>query len=239
MDIIKLERVSFAYNNNLVLKNINFSISAGDFVALIGNNGSGKTTLIKLILNLLKSDTGQITILGKDNKKIDYSKISYIPQTGINMFNNFAATIEEFVLSNLYKKIGYFRFAKKEHKKQVDDALSIVNMLDIKHKTINELSGGQKQKMLIARALINDPDIIFLDEPTSGIDVESKKEIYSLLNQLNKKGKTIFMITHDISSVINYINRVFCIEYTNLLEVEKGQIICEIQHKHTHPETQA
>lgn len=195
--IFNIKNVSFAYSDELILNNISFVINEGDFIGLVGKNGSGKTTLLKLILGQLKAINGKI-------EKADNLKIGYVEQVTINSDNTFPASVMEIVLLGLYKKVGLFKFFNKSHKRIALEALKEVGLEGFSKRQISELSGGQQQKVLIAKTLVQNPDILILDEPTTGIDKESEKEFYKLLEHLNKQHqKTILIVTHSIEKVLH------------------------------------
>lgn len=211
MDILEVKDVSFNYPDKAIIKNLSFNVEKGDFVCIVGTNGTGKSTLLKLILNLLKPDKGEIFIDGENSKHFkSFEKISYVSQKATDFNSSFPATVEEVVASGLYPKYGFLKFnKKKEIKEKVFEALKTVGMDSYAKKMIGLLSGGQQQRVFIAKALVNNPQIIFLDEPTVGIDVKAVDSICCLLGELNKKfGITIIMVTHDISSIIYHSNKV-------------------------------
>ncbi len=212
--IIQLDHVCFSYGNNEVIKNVSIEIHKGDYVGLIGPNGGGKTTLLKLMLGLLKPNDGQIRLFQKDLENFkEWYRIGYVPQK--TYFEvNFPATVEEVVAMGRYGKRGLLRFLTNEDHQKVQEALVKVDMLDFKNKQINNLSGGQAQRVLIARALATEPEVIFLDEPTVGVDTKTQKQFYSLLRKLNKEfSLTLILISHELDVVaheateIGYINR--------------------------------
>lgn len=209
MKDIEVKDLVFAYGKDNILKNISFDLNRGDFLTIQGENGSGKSTLIKLILKDLKKKSGQIKLFGKDIEKFDdYSKIGYVPQVNDANKVAFPVTGKEFVVLNLYKKFNIFnRPTKKCYKKVYDtfEILNIENLLDI---PFNQLSGGQAQKVMIARAMVNDPDILLLDEPTVGVDEKSKRDFLKLLAHLNDKHKiSILMISHEMDIVREFSKR--------------------------------
>lgn len=207
--LFEVKNVCFGYTSQAILKDISFNIFKGDFVGLIGANGSGKTTLLKLLLEQLKPTSGEI-------KKAKNLKIGYVEQVTISSDRSFPASVEEIVLLGLYKKIGLFRFAKASHKKLVSSALKTVGLAGFEKKQINLLSGGQQQKVLIAKTLVENPDILILDEPTTGIDKESEEDFFKLLEHLNKEhGKTIIIVTHSIEKVLS-TNVIYRIENKSL-----------------------
>ncbi|KKP63191.1 MAG: ABC-type Mn2+/Zn2+ transport system, ATP-binding protein [Candidatus Moranbacteria bacterium GW2011_GWF2_34_56] len=169
----------------------------------MGPNGSGKTTLIKVILGLLEFREGSIKIFNQDLKNFkDWNKIGYVSQRMANFDNNFPLTVEEVVLMGRYsgKKLG--GRITDEDRKLTQESLREVEMWDYRDSLIGDLSGGQMQRVFIARALASKPEIIFLDEPTTGIDEKSENDFYQLLQELNKKmGITLVIVSHDIDSL--------------------------------------
>ena len=213
-NIISIENVSFAYNKENVLQDIILSIDEGDFVGIIGCNGSGKSTLMKLLIGQLNPSKGKIKLFNEDlEKSHNLNKIGYVPQISLSSGANFPATVEEIVMANLYAKVGFMKFPKKEHKQKVKEALKIVNMEDYSKRLIGNLSGGQQQRVMIAKALVSDPKIIILDEPTTGIDATSEEQLYTLLEKLNKESKiTIVIVSHDFVKISKYTNKIFVVE---------------------------
>lgn len=234
--IIESLDLSFDYGNELILDKINFSICQGDFVSVIGLNGSGKSTLLKLILGQLAPSNGNIKLFGKNSIRFnEWTKIGYIPQS-FNSLADFPATALEVVQANLFSQIGLMHFLKKEHKQKAMNALDAVGMADFANRLIGSLSGGQLQRVMIARVLVNKPQIMILDEPTSGVDAKSSVLLYELLLKLNKEENiTILMVTHDTERVSKFSNRILCIEEGSLVELEREQLADELKHKHKHP----
>lgn len=210
--IVQLKETSFGYDENLVLEDINLDIYKKDYLGIVGPNGSAKSTLIKLMLGLLKASKGSIMLFNKDIKDFkDWGKIGYVAQKANSFNSSFPATVEEVVSANLFKHIGLFKPIKKEHLEKVQDTLKIVGMQDYSKRLIGNLSGGQQQKVFIARTLVSSPEIIFLDEPTVGIDLKSQGEFYQLMKKLNEEMNiTIIMVSHDIGAITENVNRVAC-----------------------------
>ena len=208
--VLEVKDLSFSYPDKSILHRLSFDVDAGDFMCIVGTNGTGKSTLLKLILNQLSPLEGEIKLLGTNSEKYkDFASIAYVTQKATNINRDFPATVEEVVSLGLYSKKGLFKRNTKEDKKLIDSALERVGMLDYKHRQIGYLSGGQQQRVFIAKALISDPRIIFLDEPTTGIDIRAVDSICCLLGDLNKNsGITIVMVTHDISSIIYHSNKI-------------------------------
>ena len=208
--VLEVKDLSFSYPDKSILHRLSFDVDAGDFMCIVGTNGTGKSTLLKLILNQLSPLEGEIKLLGTNSEKYkDFASIAYVSQKATNINRDFPATVEEVVSLGLYSKKGLFKRNTKEDKKLIDSALERVGMLDYKHRQIGYLSGGQQQRVFIAKALISNPRIIFLDEPTTGIDIRAVDSICCLLGDLNKNsGITIVMVTHDISSIIYHSNKI-------------------------------
>jgi len=212
--IIELNRVCFSFTSEEIIKDVSLKIHKGDYVGIVGPNGGGKTTLLKLMLGLLQPKAGNIKLFGVEIKDFkDWSKIGYVPQKNyVEM--NFPVTVEEMVAMGRYGKRGLFHFSTKEDKEKTLQALKQVDMLDYKDRQINDLSGGQQQRVFIARALASEPEVIFLDEPTVGVDVKTQKQFYALLRKLNKDlDLTLVLVTHELDVVaheateLGYINR--------------------------------
>lgn len=222
MSIIEVKNLSFSYNSNQILKNISFNIEKGDFVCVVGSNGTGKSTLLKLILNILKPNSGEIKLLGEKSTEFNsFNKISYISQKASNFNEDFPATVQEIVSAGLYSVNGFLKFPSKFQKSKIEECIKNVGLLNKKNSLIGSLSGGQQQRVFIAKSLVNNPEIVFLDEPTVGIDSTTVQSICCLLGDLNAAGLTIFMVTHDISSVLFHATKVLHIienDHVELLE---------------------
>lgn len=208
--IIEVNNVSFAYTQDLVLKDVNLEIKKGDFIGFIGSNGSGKSTMLKLLVNLLKQQAGEIKLFGIPITKFrDWAKIGYISQSVKKFNNSFPANVKEIVAANLYSEMGLLKILTPQLEKRVNSTLKLVGLENYKTKQIGQLSGGEQQRVFLARTLVLDPEIIFLDEPLVGIDSRSKDDIFRLLKKLNQElGLTIVMISHDLISLCKLTNRI-------------------------------
>lgn len=205
---IEIKNLSFSYGPTKALENINLRLKENIFLSIIGPNGGGKTTLFNLMLGLLEPDTGTIKIFSK-NPKDARNLIGYVPQ--INDFNkDLPATALDVVLSALASKKSLMQKIDDADREYARESLKQVGMLEHQNRQISRLSGGQIQRVLIARALVRSPRILLLDEPVSNIDSKTQKSIYSLLKEL-KKNMTIIMITHDISTTSAYVDEVACL----------------------------
>ncbi len=206
-EIIKLENVFFSYNNEEFLKNINLSIYEDDFLGIIGPNGGGKTSLLKLILGLLKPKKGKIQVFGKTPKE-GRESIGYLSQFK-NIDFDFPITAFEIVLlSRVGKKL--FKRHSIQDKEAAEKAIKSLGIWHLKNKTLSELSGGEKQRVFVARALANEPKVLLLDEPLSNLDMHIQEEFYKILKQLNKK-IAIVVVDHDLGMVSKYAKEIVCI----------------------------
>ena len=203
MSVIDIKNVSFAYDKQMILENINLSVEEKDFLAIIGPNGGGKSTLLKLILGIIKPQKGSISVLGKVPSK-SLTHIGYVPQN-TNVNTDFPIKVIEVVMmGHVGSKRPLFGYGKDEVLCAMG-ALSQVGMEKFAQTKIGALSGGQRQRVMIARALCAHPQILILDEPTSSIDITGQKEIYELIKKLNES-ITIIVVSHDISVILEYAN---------------------------------
>lgn len=211
--IIEIKGLSYRYERDLVLENINLTVPKGAFLAIVGPNGSGKSTLLKLILGLLKPQKGTISLFGEEiNHFKKREMIGYVSQKANSFNTGFPATVFEVVASGLTKKLGMFHFFKKEDKNKVFEALTAVGMNSFMQRNIGELSGGQQQRVFIARALVSEPSLLILDEPTVGVDVQNVNSFYQMLDDLNKNhGITLLLVTHDVGTISEKVSQVACI----------------------------
>lgn len=213
--ILTVENICYKYASHLVLEEVRLDIEEGDFVGIVGKNGSGKTTLLKLILGIIQPVCGRIVFAPK-------TKISYIEQLTINSDISFPTNVYETVMLGLYAKIGFLKFSNIEHKTLVLDVLKLVGLEGYEKKQISMLSGGEQQRVMIAKALVSNPDLLILDEPTSGIDQESESKFIDLLHKLNKEhNKTIIMVSHDIY-VLSECEKIYEIKNKTMKEILKN-----------------
>ena len=233
--VLEASRLFFKYGDEDLLAGVNFKVMPGDFVAVTGSNGAGKSTLFRLVLNELSPASGGIFLFGEDfNHFKSWPRIGYVQQANPAYTSSFPATVEEVVLSNLYSKIGLFRPIKKAHRESARSALELVGMLKLKNRMISELSGGQLQRVMVARALVSDCELLLLDEPVTGVDAEAAENLYGLLSKINQDGMTIFMVTHDTERCAKYVSRVLCLEDGTIVELDREQLEQELLNKHRH-----
>ena len=190
-----------------VLTNISLEICEGDFIAILGSNGGGKTTFIKLLLNILKQNSGEIKFY--ENL---INKIGYVPQNSTTIDGVFPATVEEIIKTAFVNKRSFFEKISIEEKNYINFLMENFEIINLKSKLFVELSGGQKQRVLIVRALANKPKLLILDEPDIGLDNASQTKFIENLNRINKENKTtIIFVTHHLGIIEKYITKKFYI----------------------------
>lgn len=218
---IRVSNLDFSYPGRPVLQRVNFEVARGEFLGIIGPNGGGKTTLLSLLMGFLKPTRGQISLHDQPPQKRRL-EIGYVPQN-FHYDRQFPITVLEVVLTGRLGFHSWFGY-RQEDKRMALETLDRVGLKQKAHLHFSELSGGQAQRVLIARALVSQPRFLFLDEAVSNIDPVAQEEIYQLLYDL-KKEITILMVTHDLKSAINHVHRVLLIQGTaSLLSKEE---LCE------------
>ena len=204
-DIIRIRNLSFSYDRQVVLEDISLDYSSDEFLAIIGPNGGGKSTLLKLILGLLKPQSGEIKLFGKAPSEVS-KFIGYVPQNFLSN-QSFPMMVLEVVLMGLIDK-KIFGFYSKDEKKRALEALEKVGMSEFANARIGELSGGQRQRVYIARALCANAKVLILDEPTASIDTKGQAEIYEILKGINANGVGVVLVSHDLNIVLNYATKI-------------------------------
>jgi len=203
--------VSFGYGSQQpVLRDVSFSVKKGDFAILCGINGAGKSTMMRLILGEIVPLGGSIRLFSEDIRRFRaWNRVGYLPQRSLVRSSGIPATAEELVAGMLYRR----GIRGRERKEKALGALSVVGMGDYSNRLMGNLSVGQQQKVMIARAIVGDPEILLLDEPTAGVDIQSIQSIYDLFSQLvTKRGITLLMITHDTGRELAPASRTFHLE---------------------------
>lgn len=206
--LISIDNVSYAYDDQPVLEDITLDIQRGEFLGLIGPNAGGKSTLLKLILGLLQPDRGTIRVFG-DSPASARGRLGYVPQHAA-FGRDFPISVEETVmLGRLGLTRSYGRFSRDDHER-AQAALAAVEIGHLHRRGLQELSGGQLQRVLIARALVCEPEVLLLDEPTANIDMRAEEDIFALLKEYNAH-MTIVVVSHDIAFISTYVSRVACL----------------------------
>ncbi|MGH6634763.1 MAG: metal ABC transporter ATP-binding protein [Gammaproteobacteria bacterium] len=208
---ITFEEVTFSYGGSPVLEGVNLEIRAGEFLGVVGPNAGGKTTLLKLMLGLLKPSSGTITVLGKTAAK-GRQLIGYCPQH-VTFARDFPLCVEEAVMLGRLGRTQPLGGYRNEDRGIVEQALAATELLPIRKRRLETLSGGQLQRVLVGRALASQPEVVVLDEPTANIDLRMEEDIFDLLKRLNRR-LTIVVVSHDIGFISGYVTRVACLNRT-------------------------
>lgn len=209
--VVEVDEVTFAYGVEPALEDVSMTVETGDFLGLIGPNGSGKTTLLHLMLGLLDPDEGAIRLFGQPAASFeDGHRVGYVAQRSTDRTGAMPATVREVVSMGRVAHAGRSRLSQTDHA-AIDAAVETVGITDLLDRRIDQLSGGQRQRALIARALATEPDLLALDEPTVGIDADSRDRFYQLLSDLNQQGITIILIEHDVDILTSHVDTIACL----------------------------
>ena len=211
MAYITTQNLSLGYDGNIVTENIQFHVNEGDYLCIVGENGAGKSTLIKTLIHLISPIKGQILY----GDGMCDNEIGYLPQQTI-IQKDFPASVWEIVLSGNLSKCGHRPFYGKHEKQNAKDNMNKMGIWDLRNRCYRNLSGGQQQRVLLARALCATTKLLLLDEPVSGLDPKVTVELYSLIEELNKQGVTIIMVSHDISAAVKYADHILHVGKTQL-----------------------
>jgi zinc transport system ATP-binding protein len=219
---VSFDHVSFAYEDVPVLSNVSFLVGQGAFYGIIGPNGGGKTTLLKLIMGFLKPRSGFVSILGEPPSSVR-SQIAYVPQT-MRFDKQFPISVLEVVLQGRLSHLTWYGTYSSKDLEAARETMEKVGILDLQDRAFGTLSGGQAQRTLIARALVSNPSILLLDEPTASVDAKAQAEIYDFLRGL-KDSMTILMVTHDLGIAIEKVEKIICVQ--NSVIMLTPQEVCE------------
>ncbi len=210
MPIISVKNLNVNYGATTVLKNVSFEVETGDFIVLTGSNGAGKTTLVRALLGLIPANSGSIELFGKKIQDFrEWWKIGYLPQKqfGLNLLA--PATVSEIVGLGLLAQKKFPRLFAKSDSQTINQTLELLNIGKLANSLFSELSGGQQQKVILARAIISKSQLLILDEPTDAFDLESRAAFFALLEDFNKNQKTaVIFITHYTAEVQKYANKI-------------------------------
>ena len=213
---LEIENLYFSYENENILEDLSMKIENGKFALIIGENGAGKTTLIRLILNQLKKDSGSIKILSDPIEKSNhYQDLAYIFQASVASFKLFPTNVKEVIENHL-------KFLKKSY--DLDKLLEDFDLIKQKNHALSDLSGGQIQRLSLILAIIKDPKILILDEPTAAIDMKFSKDFYEHLKNLSKEGKTILMISHDYKLASIFSDEIFHLSNKRVRKIDRRRL---------------
>lgn len=212
--LVKIERLSGGYDKESIIKDISFNIEKGDFLGIIGPNGSGKSTLLRLLIRVLSPQAGEVLFEGRSIERIRlkelFRKVAVVPQ---DTLINFEFSAREIVLMGRIPHLARLSFETKRDMAIADEALAYTDVIHLAGKNINELSAGERQRVLIAKALAQEPALLYLDEPTSHLDIGHQIQIMELLRQLNEKnGVTIVIVLHDLNIASEYAKRLILLD---------------------------
>ena len=217
--------MTVSYGPEPALYSVDFNVEIGTMTAVIGPNGAGKSSLLKAAMGIIPTVSGQVRFFGQRLKKTRH-RISYVPQRA-SVDWDFPATVKDVVLMGLYPIMGYLQRASLAHLDEVQSCLRKVGMQDFSDRQIGQLSGGQQQRVFLARALIQKADVYLLDEPLAGVDAATEKAIISVLKDLKKSGKTIIVVHHDLSTVLEYFDHVLFINKSPIAHGPAAEIFNE------------
>ncbi|MDO5734418.1 MAG: ABC transporter ATP-binding protein [Eubacteriales bacterium] len=203
MNLIECHNLAFAYGANLVLEDVNFALSSGDYLCILGENGSGKSTLVKGLLGLKSPYRGKISY----GANLSAKQIGYLPQQ-TEVQRDFPATVREIVQSGCLNSLGWRPFYKREDKRRAAETMELLGISDLAKRSFRELSGGQQQRVLLARALLATKKLLLLDEPLAGLDPLVANDFYRVLAEVNASGITIIMVSHDVHPVLHNARKV-------------------------------
>ena len=208
-----LENVCVKFNSNNILEDINLKLYTSEFVTIIGPNGSGKTTLLKTILGLIKPFKGVIKLFNRTLEHYPKGYIGYLPQiTKQNL--QFPAKVFDIIMMGRYPVIGTFKLISKKDVNIVEKWMDILNISEYANDNFQELSGGLKQRVLIARALSSNPKLLILDEPSTSLDIIAQQDLYETLSYLKQDGMSIVVVSHDIGVITMYVDKIVCLNKT-------------------------
>ena len=211
--VIEVEGVSLRRDGRRVLHDVSFRIAERELVGLIGPNGGGKTTLLQILLGVLRPDEGRVRVFGKDPRRLGSERrnLGYVAQTR-RFERDFPARAKDVVLMGTFPQVGLFRLPGREEKQRAREALSQVGMLDRADRPIHALSGGEQQRVFIAQALVSNPRLLILDEPTVGVDRDGEEALIRLLYRLNEsRHLTTLMVSHNVSLIRAHTDRILCL----------------------------
>jgi len=224
--LVHLENVWFGYGKRPVLRAISLELRPGQFAALVGPSGAGKTTLLRLLLGLLRPTRGRVLVGGQPVEGRPTMPVGYVPQ--LNAIDwTFPVTVEQVVLMGRLRHAPYWPWYRRQDHERMVELLEQLGIAHLRGRHIRELSGGQQQRVFLARALMADPELLILDEPTSGVDMHTAEQVLHLLAELNRQGKTILISTHDLNTAAAHVPWMFCLNGELVAQGPPEQVLVE------------
>jgi zinc transport system ATP-binding protein len=225
--VVDLEHVCFSYGGEKVLDEVSLRIRRGDFLGVIGPNGSGKTTLLRIMLGLARSECGHVRLFGNDIRQFhEWHRIGYVPQKAVAIEARFPASVFEVVRSGRSGRAGLGRRFGPHDREAALAALETVGMAAYRDRLIGRLSAGQQQRVFIARAIASGPELLVLDEPTVGVDLEAQEQFYSLLRELNReRSTTLVLVSHDVAMIAREVTQLACLNRTLVFHGDPDEAI--------------
>ncbi|MCM2130697.1 metal ABC transporter ATP-binding protein [Larsenimonas rhizosphaerae] len=241
-DAIQLDNISFSYGSQRVLDDVSLSVRHREFMGLIGPNGGGKSTLLRLILGLLPPQEGRISVLDTTPRRAA-RRLGYVPQFA-RFARSFPISVEDVVLMGRLGQGNMWGFWKRSDRHAITDILDLLEITHLRSRHIEALSGGQMQRVLIARALVANPEILLLDEPTASVDRHGETSLFELFSTL-KKNMTVMVISHDLGFISDYVDRVACLNQSLVMHPTAavtadtinqlyGEQVQMVHHHHAH-----
>lgn len=237
--IVEIRDVSVKYTNGvLALDGINIDVNEKDLIALIGPNGAGKSTLLKIVLGLIKPTSGSVKLFGSQELSKNLKYVGYVPQSAQARDPNLPFSVYETVMIGRTPHAGLLHGVGAQDRQKVEETLKLFGIYELKDRKIGQLSGGQSQRVFLAKAMVAEPKLLLLDEPTSGVDTTSKSEFYKILERLNReRGITVILSSHDVGVITKIANRVLCINRSQFFCGENADFSASVEiHKvYDHP----
>jgi ABC-type Mn2+/Zn2+ transport system ATPase subunit len=208
--LVELSNIGISYGGTIALENVSLKIWPGQFMAIIGPNGGGKTTLLRAILGKIPAQQGKVLLCGKALQSSSLERIGYVPQLETIDWN-FPITVEEVISMGFFTSNRWFRGIRDDERRKLQSVLARLNLIGLNNRHIRELSGGQQQAVFLGRALLGDPELILLDEPTAGLDIRSRDDVIHFLHEINHQGVAVVITAHDLNWVAAHLPWAVCL----------------------------
>ena len=231
--VVEVKNVTFGYSGAAVLEDVSLHLHRGQFAALVGPSGAGKTSLLKLVLGTLRPNRGEVAVNGRSLAGRPASQVAYVPQIETVDWN-FPVTVEQVVLMGRIRKSSIWPWASRTDRRLMGEVLERLEIAHLAERHIRNLSGGQQQRVFLARALIAQPDLLVLDEPTSGVDMRTAENVLHLLADLNRQGITILMTTHDLNAAAAHLPWVVCLNRRVIAQGPPEEVFTEENLRNTY-----